>query len=70
MAEIMLKVAEVAERLNATPPTVRRSLERGELRGIKIGRSWRVPESILNAFIMEQLSKAGKPENAAENGGE
>lgn len=70
MTENMLKAAEVAKRLNATPPTVRAMLERGELRGIKVGRSWRVPESILNAFIMEQLSKAGKSENVAENAGE
>ena len=70
MAENMMKVAQVAGRLNVAPPTVRRMLERGELRGVRVGRSWRVPESILNAFIMEQLSKAGKPENGPEKAGE
>lgn len=70
MTENMLKVAQVSERLNATPPTVRSMLERGELRGIKVGRSWRVPESILNAFVVDQLSKAGKPENGPEKAGE
>lgn len=70
MTEKMLKAADVAKRLNASPPTVRAMLERGELRGIKVGRAWRVPESILNAFVVEQLSQAGKPENGPEKAGE
>lgn len=70
MAENMMKVAQIAGRLNVAPPTVRKMLERGELRGVRVGRSWRVPESILNAFIMEQLSKPGKPENGPEKAGE
>lgn len=60
MNENMLKVSECASRLGVTPPTVRKLLENGELRGVKMGRTWRVPKSILNAFIMGQLSNDRK----------
>ena len=45
--EMLLTVEQAAERLQLHPETVRRQLKRGELRAIKRGRVWRVPESAL-----------------------
>ncbi len=45
--EVLLTVEQAAERLQLHPETVRRQLKRGELRAIKRGRVWRVPESAL-----------------------
>ena len=52
--EMLLTVEQAAERLQLHPETVRRQLKRGELRAIKRGRVWRVPESAL----MENAPKA------------
>ncbi len=46
--EMLLTVEQAAERLQLHPETVRRQLKRGELRAIKRGRVWRVPESALS----------------------
>ena len=48
MTEMLLTVEQAAERLQLHPETVRRQLKRGELRAIKRGRVWRVPESALS----------------------
>ena len=45
--EMLLTVEQAATRLQLHPETVRRQLKRGEMRGIKRGRVWRVPESAL-----------------------
>ena len=45
--EMLLTVAQAAERLQVTPYTVREHLKTGLLRGVKRGRLWRVPESAL-----------------------
>jgi excisionase family DNA binding protein len=45
---------EIAEKLSLTPRVVRELLKSGELKGIKIGRSWRVPESNLKAFLKKE----------------
>ena len=47
MAELLLTVAQAAERLQMNPESIRRQLRRGELRGIKRGRRFRIPESAL-----------------------
>jgi excisionase family DNA binding protein len=51
--ERLFTVAQVAERLQVNPETVRRWLRTGELRGILLGRKagFRVAESDLKAFI-------------------
>jgi excisionase family DNA binding protein len=45
---------EIAEKLSLTPRVVRELLKSGELKGIKIGRSWRVSESNLNKFLKRE----------------
>lgn len=50
---MLLTVEQAAERLQLHPETVRRQLKRGELRAIKRGRVWRVPESALTESTAE-----------------
>ena len=50
----LLTQKEVAERLTLSPKTVGDWLRAGKLKGIKIGRLWRVKESDLQRFIDEQ----------------
>jgi excisionase family DNA binding protein len=40
--EPLMSVAEVAERLSVSPRSALRLIERHELRGVRIGRLWRV----------------------------
>ncbi len=45
--ETFLTVEDAAQRLAVTPYTLREWLKAGHVRGAKIGRQWRVPESAL-----------------------
>lgn len=42
---------QIAHRLNVHPATVRRLLARGELRGAKVGRAWRIAPRTLDAYF-------------------
>lgn len=59
--ELLLTVEQTAGRLQMHPVSVRRLLARGEIRGVKRGRVWRIPESALS----EQTKQA--PANWNEN---
>jgi excisionase family DNA binding protein len=69
--EKMLTVAEVAEFLRVSERTIYNLLEAGDLRGVRIGRSWRIPrealaeltrpggtdkQEIRNAWYLQQLA--------------
>jgi len=69
--EKMLTVAEVAEFLRVSERTIYNLLEAGDLRGVRIGRSWRIPrealaeltrpggtdkQEIRNAWYLKQLA--------------
>jgi excisionase family DNA binding protein len=47
----MYSIEEVADMLNVNRNTVRRMLIRGELKGIKVGRLWRIKEEDLKEFL-------------------
>jgi acetyl-CoA synthetase len=49
-------IEEVAELLKVNPRTINRMLERGELRGFKVGRLWRVSEEALQAYMRGEQS--------------
>jgi acetyl-CoA synthetase len=49
--EPLLTIAEVAEKLRVTTKTVRQWLQRGQMRGIKAGKLWRIPESAIDEFL-------------------
>lgn len=46
----LLTVDEAAVRLKVDVETVRRWLRSGQLRGLKLGRMWRIPESALSTL--------------------
>jgi excisionase family DNA binding protein len=48
-------VDQVAEQLQVKPDTIRIYLRRGDLRGFRLGREWRIREEDLQAFIDKQL---------------
>jgi len=47
----MYSIDEVASMLGVNRNTVRRMLIRGELKGIKVGRLWRIKEEDLKEFL-------------------
>jgi excisionase family DNA binding protein len=51
--ERLLSPNNVAERLNISPLTVRRWLKAGKLKGVRLGRLWRVLERDLEAFLQK-----------------
>jgi len=44
-------VEDVAKRLQVDIRTVYAMMKRGELRGVKVGRVWRIPAASLDAFL-------------------
>ena len=54
-----LTVAEVAEMMRVSKMTVYRLVHAGELPAIRFGRSFRVPESAVEAAIGTHLSDEG-----------
>jgi excisionase family DNA binding protein len=61
--ERLLTVREVADRLRASPETVRRWLRHGKLRGFRPGGTklgYRVPESELQHFLLQSQSDQDK----------
>jgi len=51
MNEEIFTVREVADRLRVTEQVVYKWLQAGKLKGIKVGRHWRVRESDLERFL-------------------
>lgn len=48
-----LTVAEVAELMRVSRMTVYRLVNRGELPAVRVGRSFRVPQDALDAYLRE-----------------
>ena len=55
----LLTVAEVAELLRVSNMTVYRLLKAGELPSVRIGKSFRVREDDLDAYLAERYTEAG-----------
>lgn len=51
MEQLMYTVKEVAILLSLTDETIREKLRRKELKGVKIGKSWRVSDENLKEYI-------------------
>ena len=66
MPEMFYTPEQAAEILRLNPATVRRQLKRGDLRGVKRGRVWRVPESALSEPTPDSISKPDSWADAAE----
>jgi excisionase family DNA binding protein len=54
-----LTVAEVADMMRVSKMTVYRLVHSGELPAIRFGRSFRVPESAVQAAIQSHISDVG-----------
>ena len=52
----MLSLEEVAYRLNVSVQTVRRLIDSGQLRGVKVGKQWRVRQEDLDDYIRRMSS--------------
>jgi excisionase family DNA binding protein len=55
----LLTVAEVAELLRVSNMTVYRLLKAGELPSVRIGKSFRVREDDLDAYLADRYTEAG-----------
>lgn len=53
-----LTVAEVASIMRVSKMTVYRLVHSGELEAIRVGRSFRVPEQAVNAYLRESFVAA------------
>ena len=54
-----LTPAEVAEQLRVSSMTVYRLIKAGELRAVRIGRSFRLREDDVDAYLADRWSDAG-----------
>jgi excisionase family DNA binding protein len=54
----MMRITEVASRLAISRDTVRRLIERNELRAARIGHQWRIEEADLQAYLVRQANSA------------
>jgi excisionase family DNA binding protein len=60
MAGKLLTIKQVQEVLGVSERTVFNFMERGEITGFKVGRSWRFEESVIDAYIARQREKGGR----------
>jgi excisionase family DNA binding protein len=54
----LLTTKQVQERLGVSERTVFNFMERGDLKGFKVGRSWRFEESEVEDYLRRQQEKA------------
>ena len=52
MAERLLTPEEAAERLAISPKTIRDWLRANRIQGVKVGRLWRLRESVVEAIVL------------------
>ena len=51
---MLLKILQVAAELGLAPKTIRALIKRGELRGVRLGRQWRVDQDDLDLFVQRR----------------
>jgi excisionase family DNA binding protein len=60
LAEVrFLTVAEVATAMRVSKMTVYRLVHNGELPAVQVGRSFRIPEQAVHAYLQESFVEAG-----------
>ena len=55
----MISIPKVAELLATSPPTVRRLVELGELRAVRLSRQWRVTREDLREYLLTPSTLEG-----------
>ena len=53
---MLLRILQVAAELGLAPKTIRALIKRGELRGVRLGRQWRVDSDELALFIRRRTT--------------
>ena len=53
----LLTIQEVAEVLKIAQSTIRRWLNEGKMKGVKLGRQWRVKQSELDRIIEQGIQE-------------
>jgi excisionase family DNA binding protein len=48
---LAITIPDAAKRLSVSERTIRRLIERGELRAVRVGRVWRVPMEALRDYL-------------------
>lgn len=61
----MLKVSEVAHKLGVSPMTVYRLVHSGELRGLRVGRRYRIKEEDFEEFVSNYVAEVDAPKCSA-----
>lgn len=61
----MLSIPRVAELLSTTAPTIRRMVDQGDLRAVKLSRQWRVARDDLRSYLLtpSELEDPESPED-------
>jgi excisionase family DNA binding protein len=54
-----LTVQEVADQLRVSTMTVYRIIKAGELRAVRVGKSYRLREEDIDAYLAKQYTQAG-----------
>lgn len=54
VGEKLLSIKDVAEWLNVTTRTVMNLIDRGELRGVKVGNRWRFEPKAVQDYLQRQ----------------
>jgi len=60
MEEKFFTTDQVAKKLQVHPFTILKYIKSGKLRGIKLGRVYRIKESDMNKFIEERMTQKKK----------
>lgn len=55
----LLTVDDLCEKLQVSRNTAYQLLESGEIKGFKVGRNWRIPNSSISSYIVNQIRKRG-----------
>lgn len=56
MADDLLTVDTLCQKLQVSENTAYQLLKSGQLKGFKVGRMWRIPQSSLDSYVVNQLS--------------
>ena len=56
MADDLLTVETLCQKLRVSENTAYQLLKTGQLKGFKVGRMWRIPQSSLDSYVVKQLT--------------
>jgi excisionase family DNA binding protein len=59
--DVMLSVVEVAGRLRVSDESIYRLVRSGALRSVRVGGTWRVPQSALDEYVQRQTRCSTEP---------